>query len=121
MCIRDRFHISHGLSNALVLPHVLRFNSANAKVCEQYAFLAPLIFKDLNLNTNSKIICNEFINRLENLSTILNIPSRLRDLNIPKDACVMMAKASMKQTRLLVNNPREVMEKDALNIYNAAW
>ena len=115
------FHISHGLSNALVLPHVLRFNSANAKVCEQYAFLAPLIFKDVNLNTNSKIICNEFINRLENLSTILNIPSRLRDLNIPKDACVMMAKESMKQTRLLVNNPREVMEKDALNIYNAAW
>ena len=115
------FHISHGLSNALVLPHVLRFNSANAKVCEQYAFLAPLIFKDLNLNTNSKIICNEFINRLENLSTILNIPSRLRDLNIPKDACVMMAKESMKQTRLLVNNPREVKEKDALNIYNAAW
>ena len=115
------FHISHGLSNALVLPHVLRFNSANAKVCEQYAFLAPLIFKDVNLNTNSKIICNEFINRLENLSTILNIPSRLRDLDIPKDACVMMAKESMKQTRLLVNNPREVKEKDALNIYNAAW
>ena len=115
------FHISHGLSNALVLPHVLRFNSANAKVCEQYAFLAPLIFKDVNLNTNSKIICNEFINRLENLSTILNIPSRLRDLNIPKDACVMMAKESMKQTRLLVNNPREFKEKDALNIYNAAW
>ena len=26
-----------------------------------------------------------------------------------------------EQTRLLVNNPREVKEKDALNIYNAAW
>ena len=84
-------------------------------------FLHLLYLKTLNLNTNSKIICNEFINRLENLSTILNIPSRLRDLNIPKEACVMMAKESMKQTRLLVNNPREVMEKDALNIYNAAW
>jgi len=27
----------------------------------------------------------------------------------------------MKQTRLLVNNPREVTESDALNIYHAAW
>ncbi|MDC1060017.1 iron-containing alcohol dehydrogenase [Alphaproteobacteria bacterium] len=115
------FHISHGLSNSLILPHVLRFNSINAKTCEQYAFLAPLIFKDINLNTNYKIICNEFIDRLENLSTILNIPSRLRDLSIPKDACVKMARESMKQTRLLVNNPRDVTEEDAFNIYNAAW
>jgi len=32
-----------------------------------------------------------------------------------------MAKDAMKQTRLLVNNPREVTEKDALNIYHSAW
>jgi len=27
----------------------------------------------------------------------------------------------MLQTRLLVNNPREVEERDALEIYRAAW
>ena len=32
-----------------------------------------------------------------------------------------MASEAMKQTRLLVNNPREVNEIDALNIYKAAW
>ena len=115
------FHISHGLSNSLVLPHVLKFNSTNAKACEQYAFLAPFIFKDINLNTNTQTICNEFIDRLENLSSLLNIPSKLRDLDIPKEACDKMAKESMKQTRLLVNNPREVTEEDAFNIYSAAW
>jgi alcohol dehydrogenase class IV len=115
------FHISHGLSNSLVLPHVLKFNSTNAKACEQYAFLAPFVFKDINQNTNNKITCNDFIDRLENLSLLLNIPSKLRELDIPKEACVMMAKESMKQTRLLVNNPREVTEEDAFNIYNAAW
>ncbi|MDC0216686.1 iron-containing alcohol dehydrogenase [Pelagibacteraceae bacterium] len=115
------FNISHGLSNSLVLPHVLKFNSTNAKACEQYAFLAPFIFKDINQNTNAKIICNDFIDRLENLSSLLNIPSKLRELDIPKEACVKMAKESMKQTRLLVNNPREVTEEDAFNIYNAAW
>ena len=115
------FHVSHGLSNSLVLPHVLKFNSTNAKACEQYAFLAPFVFKDINQNTNNKITCNDFIDRLENLSSLLNLPSKLRELDIPKDACVKMAKESMKQTRLLVNNPREVTEEDAFNIYNAAW
>ena len=115
------FHIPHGLSNSLVLPHVMKFNSTNAKACEQYAFLAPFVFKDINQNTNTKNICNDFIDRLENLSSLLNLPSKLRELDIPKDACVKMAKESMKQTRLLVNNPREVTEEDAFNIYNAAW
>ena len=115
------FHIPHGLSNSLVLPHVLKFNSTNAKACEQYAFLAPFVFKDINQNTNTKNICNDFIDRLENLSSLLNLPSKLRELDIPKDASVKMAKESMKQTRLLVNNPREVTEEDAFNIYNAAW
>ena len=115
------FHIPHGLSNSLILPHVLKFNSINLKACEQYAFLAPFIFKDINLKTNNQIICNEFIERLENLSSLLNIPSKLRDIDIPKEACAKMAKESMKQTRLLVNNPREVTEEDAFNIYNAAW
>jgi alcohol dehydrogenase class IV len=115
------FHISHGLSNSLVLPHVLKFNSNNAKACEQYAFLAPFIFKDINLNTNTETICNDFIEKLENLSSLLNIPTKLRELDIPKEACDKMAKESMKQTRLLVNNPREVTEEDAFNIYSAAW
>lgn len=115
------FHIPHGLSNSLILPHVLKFNSINPKACEQYAFLAPFIFKDINLKTNNQIICNEFIERLEKLSSLLKIPSKLRDIDIPKEACSKMAKESMKQTRLLVNNPREVTEEDAFNIYNAAW
>lgn len=115
------FDIPHGLSNSLVLPHVLKFNSTNAKACDQYAFLAPFVFKDINQNTNNKNICNDFIYRLENLSSLLNLPSKLRELDIPKEACVKMAKESMKQTRLLVNNPREVTEEDAFNIYTAAW
>jgi alcohol dehydrogenase class IV len=32
-----------------------------------------------------------------------------------------MARDAMKQTRLLVNNPREVSESDAVEIYRRAW
>ena len=49
------------------------------------------------------------------------IPYRLRELGIPEEACNIMAKEAMKQTRLLVNNPRKIEESDAFNIYKAAW
>ena len=62
-----------------------------------------------------------FIDKLENLSISLGLPQKLREVDIPKNACEKMAKDAMKQTRLLVNNPREVTEKDALNIYQTAW
>jgi len=49
------------------------------------------------------------------------LPQKLREVDIPKNACEKMARDAMKQTRLLVNNPREVTEKDAFNIYQSAW
>jgi alcohol dehydrogenase class IV len=58
---------------------------------------------------------------MEDLSKRLGLPQKLREVNIPKNACEKMANDAMKQTRLLVNNPREVTESDALNIYHAAW
>ena len=66
-------------------------------------------------------MCAEFIDKLENLSKRLGLPQKLREVDIPKNACEKMASDAMKQTRLLVNNPREVTEKDAFNIYQSAW
>ena len=119
--IGGTFHISHGLSNSLVLPYVLRFNSADNKATKDYAELAPFVFPDINTNQGSQAVCSEFIDRMESLSKKLGLPQKLREVNIPKEACEKMAKDAMKQTRLLVNNPREVTEKDALNIYESAW
>ena len=119
--IGGTFHVSHGLSNSLVLPYVLRFNSADNKATKDYAELAPFVFPDININQGSQAVCSEFIDRMESLSKKLGLPQKLREVNIPKEACEKMAKDAMKQTRLLVNNPREVTEKDALNIYESAW
>ena len=119
--IGGTFHVSHGLSNSLVLPYVLRFNSADNKATKDYAELAPFVFPDINTNQGSQAVCSEFIDRMESLSKKLGLPQKLREVNIPKEACEKMAKDAMKQTRLLVNNPREVTEKDALNIYESAW
>jgi len=119
--IGGTFHISHGLSNSLVLPHVLRFNSVDSKATKAYAELAPFIFPDINIDRGNQAVCKEFIDRLESLSKKLGLPQKLREVNIPKEACKKMALDAMKQTRLLVNNPRELKENDALNIYETAW
>ena len=115
------FNISHGLSNSLVLPYVLKFNSLNEEARKNYAYLAPYVFKNLENSKNDEKVCNHFIDLLENLSKKLKLPYRLRDLGIPEEACNSMAKEAMKQTRLLVNNPRKIEESDAFNIYKAAW
>tara|TARA_B100000424_G_scaffold229046_1_gene190389 strand:- start:845 stop:2017 length:1173 start_codon:yes stop_codon:yes gene_type:complete len=119
--IGGTFHVSHGLSNSLVLPYVLRFNSVDNKATKDYSELAPFLFPDIDMSKGSQAICKEFIDRLENLSKKLGLPQKLREVNIPKEACKKMASDAMKQTRLLVNNPREMTENDALNIYEAAW
>ncbi len=119
--IGGTFHVSHGLSNSLVLPYVLRFNSVDNKATKDYSELAPFIFPAIDMSKGNQAICKEFIDRLENLSKKLGLPQKLREVNIPKEACKKMASDAMKQTRLLVNNPREVTENDALNIYEAAW
>ncbi|NTJ11812.1 iron-containing alcohol dehydrogenase [Rhizobium lusitanum] len=117
--IGGSFHIPHGLSNALVLPHVLRFNEPMA--ASVYAEIAVDAFPDLSCENDSQRRCVAFIERLEKLSTKLGLQRRLRDVGIGKEHLPKMARDAMKQTRLLINNPRDVNETDALAIYEAAW
>lgn len=121
--IGGHFHVPHGLSNALVLPEVLRFNAAEASngSMEKYARLSPLVFPGLKKIESAQARCAAFIEALATLSQSLGLQSRLREVGIAKSDLPMLAGEAMKQTRLLVNNPRVVTEADALSIYKAAW
>ena len=113
--IGGHFGVPHGLSNALVLPHVLRFNAA---ACEAaYAELGPHAFPDLE----GRATGSAFVEALAALCARVGLPPRLRDVGIPREAVPMMAEDAMKQTRLLVNNPRSLALEDARAIYEAAW
>ena len=48
-------------------------------------------------------------------------PRRLRDVGVTDNSLVLLAHDAMKQTRLLVNNPIEVTEEDALSLYREAF
>lgn len=117
--IGGTFHVPHGLSNALVLPHVLRFNAPEAHGL--YAEIAADAFPELAQIEGSQERCTAFIEALKDLSEKLGLQSRLRDVNIPQEAIAKMASDAMLQQRLLINNPRVVNEQDAFDIYSSAW
>jgi len=112
------FHIPHGLSNALVLPHVLRFNAETAPTA--YAEMAPYAFPHL-APLQGQDRAAAFCEALADLSRDCGLPQTLRDMKITKDWLPKLARDVMKQTRLLVNNPRAISEADALAIYQAAF
>lgn len=117
--IGGSFHVPHGLSNALVLPHVLRFNAPEA--ASLYAEIAADAFPGLASELDAGRRCEAFIEELAGLSKRLGMPTRLREVGIGQAHLEKLAADAMKQQRLLVNNPREVGEADALAIYRAAW
>jgi alcohol dehydrogenase class IV len=117
--IGGTFHVPHGLSNALVLPHVLRFNAPDA--AHLYAEIAADAFPHLVQEEGVQGRCAGFIEALEALSARVGLQTRLRDVGIGEEHLAKMAADAMKQQRLLVNNPRPVAESDALAIYRSAW
>lgn len=112
------FHIPHGLSNALVLPHVLRFNAVTAH--EVYVDLAPHAFPALRTLEGQERM-SAFCDSLAKLSRDCGLPQNLRDMKITEDWLPRLARDAMNQSRLLVNNPRPVTEADALAVYRAAF
>ena len=116
--IGGHFKITHGLSNALVLAHVLRFNAVVAPT--PYAEIAPFVFPALSdMGPQEKAAA--FAEEMANLSARCGLETRLRDVGIPQDALHLLARDAMNQTRLLVNNPRPLEETDVRAIYQAAW
>ncbi len=111
------YHLPHGLSNALMLAPVLRFNEAAA--APLYAELADIIPGPGLGNTRAR--SSAFVAAIERLLHDSAAPRRLRDAGVTDNSLALLASDAMKQTRLLVNNPVEVTEADALALYREAF
>ena len=111
-------HVPHGLSNALMLRHVLAHNLEAAR--EQYAELAEIVDPDC-AGQGSQARAALLIERLDQLARDTGLALRLRDHGVAEDEAPTLAREAMKQTRLLVNNPCEITESDAQRLYEAAW
>ena len=115
--IGGEYHISHGLSNAILLPSVMRFNmSANVK---KYAKVA--LACGVTPGANDEETAERGVEFITKLSKDCGIPTTLTELGIPETAVDHMAKAAMNVQRLLKNNPRPVTEADAKAIYQSLY
>ena len=111
------FHISHGHSNALVLIEVLKFNAPHAK--QYYAEL--MCWLDPKSTGCIDGLCDLFIDHMQNHLDKSGLVLKLKDLNIAENMIEQLASDAMLQTRLLQNNPRELSQQDALQIYQAIY
>jgi alcohol dehydrogenase class IV len=111
------FHVPHGLSNSLVLPHVLRFNLPAA--AEHYAELASIISPHVDGSTESR--AQSLIVAMQQIAAMTGIETSLQQVGIKESDLDRLADDAMLQTRLLGNNPREVTRADAFAIYRSAF
>ena len=111
------FDTPHGVANAVLLPHVLRFNGV---VC-------PDLFRNMGraFNLNMENLSDteaveKVVEEIFKLNRQLNIPKNLHELNIPEDMLQTRAEQAINDA-CTPGNPRDVTVEDILNIYKEAW
>lgn len=101
------FHVPHGLSNALVLTEVMKYNQPKAD--HWYGEIAS----DLRVGETGASLIDEMLRIKEETK----VPQTLSQVNIPADAIPMMAADAMTKDRLLMNNAREMTYDATVKIY----
>ncbi|PEQ95175.1 alcohol dehydrogenase [Bacillus sp. AFS006103] len=110
-----KYHIAHGVSNAILLTPVMKFNEPVIKdlLAKAYDRVVKGTNEQLTVNEKSKYI----IDLLENIVKTLEIPTSLKVFNVREEDLEGLVEAGMEVQRLLVNNMREVTPEDAREIY----
>jgi len=111
-----QFHVPHGVANAVLLPHVLRFNVEVA--ADRYAMVADALGVARTGDNARDAMAG--IERIERLSRACGVIGGMSAHGISSNAIPHMAAAAMTVTRLLERNLRVVTEEDAARIYTAA-
>lgn len=111
------YHLPHGLTNALMLGPVLRFNMDAA--APLYAELAEVVTGARAGSVEARAA--GFLRLIEDLIAHVGLPQRLRDCGVTADRLDVLARDAMLQTRLLDNNPVPLTEADALTLYRQAF
>ena len=111
------FDTPHGIANAILLPHVLKFNGV---VCpDLFRNMGNAIGLDMNNLTDEEAV-GKVVEAVQNLSKKLNIPQTLREVGISKEMIPKLASQAINDI-CTSGNPREVTVQDLINIYNEAF
>ncbi len=108
-----RYHIAHGVSNAMLLAPVMRFNEPACRERLAEAYDRCIQGGEITVQRKSAAV----IARLEQIVKGLNIPTHLEQFGVPKEELDLLVASGMNVTRLLDNNMRKVTADDARRIY----
>lgn len=112
-----KYHIAHGVSNAILLAPVMRFNSEDPEVKKRLALAYDrCCHEEKNCETVEEK-CAWVIRRIEEIVEQLDIPKSLKSFGVPKEDLEGLVQAGMQVQRLLTNNRRLVTEADARALY----
>ncbi|MBP1918982.1 iron-containing alcohol dehydrogenase [Youngiibacter multivorans] len=109
-----KYHVPHGVSNAIMLMPVMRFNEPMCR--ELFAKAYDRVSRSnpaLTVEEKSKWM----LNRLQEILVNLDIPTNLKDYNVPESDLDILVESGMEVQRLLVNNMRHVTHEDARALY----
>ena len=112
------YHMTHGRTNAIMLPHVMEYNLSGNP--EKFARIAQLMGQ-----------CTEGYSRMEaagmaadgirELLDAIDVSYHIADYGIPEEDLSKLVDGALKQARLFEPNPRDLAEKDVKSIYKAAF
>ncbi len=111
-----KYHIAHGVSNAILLVPVMKFNepAIRGKLAAAY----DRVVHGEKTCTTEEEKSAWVVNRMGEIVRHLDIPTSLTEFNVPVEDLDGLVKAGMQVTRLLVNNMRVVTPEDARAIYS---
>lgn len=111
-----KYHIPHGVSNAILLAPVMRFNApaCRSRLSAAYDRCCHDPVKTCRTDEEKSAW---IIRRLEEIVKRLDIPTSLREFGVPARDLEGLVEAGMQVQRLLVNNPRPVTPDDARALY----
>ena len=109
-----KYHIPHGVSNAILFAHVMEFNRS---ACEkELAELCDEVYPELS-GKGAEEKSYHIIRKIAEIVKTTNIPTDLSQFGITGEDLDFLVEAGSQQTRLLVNNKRELSKDDIREIY----
>jgi alcohol dehydrogenase class IV len=111
------YEVHHGTTNAILLPHGMRYNSAEA--ANRFVRIARAMGVNAGGRAEEDVI-GDGIEAVRSLAADCLLPARLRDIGVPEQALPELAEAAVGDAAIFTN-PRPTSAEQALALLHTAW